>query len=77
MAQPKRDLSNGADSARQGIDWTTRIIKLAGVALVFLDALTDPPGTDAKTLAIAAVMLAGAQGVDSIAKHLIDRVFEK
>lgn len=69
--------STNVEHAKSGVDRTTKFIQLAGVALVFLDALTDPPGTDAKTLAIAAVMLAGAQGADSVLKHLIDRLFGK
>lgn len=43
----------------------TNLIKLGGLVLVMHDAFTDPSGVDPGTLAIAAFMMAGAQGLDS------------
>lgn len=43
----------------------TNLIKLGGLVLVLHDAFSAPPGVDPGTLAIAAFMMAGAQGLDS------------
>lgn len=47
----------------------TNLIKLGGLVLVFHDAFTDPPGLDPATLAVAAFMMAGAQGIDSFLQN--------
>jgi hypothetical protein len=43
----------------------TNLIKLGGLALVFHDALTKPPGVDFGVIGLAAFMMAGATGLET------------
>lgn len=64
MSQPRNT------SGRVGLA-ITNAIKLGGLALVFYDALTDPPGMDPATLGLAAFMMAGAQGFESFLRAFL------
>jgi hypothetical protein len=61
-----------SSSGRAGLV-VTNLIKLGGLALVFHDALTKPPGVDFGIIALAAFMMAGATGFETFIQGFFNR----
>jgi hypothetical protein len=78
MPQPRRDVQEARKRApsrsrkpphNKAAQWggvVTSLIKLGGLILAANEALFQPPPHDAVVFGLAAFMMAGAQGIDSL-----------
>lgn len=70
-----RDPQRRLRPVRSGALLITYLTKLVGLAIGFNEGLIHPTH-DSATMAFAAVLIAGGQGIERVALHLIDKIFE-
>lgn len=70
-----RDPQRRSRPVRSGTLLITYLTKLVGLAIGFNEGLINSTH-DSVTMAFAAVLIAGGQGIERVVLHLIDKVFE-
>jgi hypothetical protein len=69
-----RDPPRKSRPVRSGALAITYLTKLVGLAIGFNEGLLHSKH-DSATMAFAAVLIAGGQGIERVALHLIDKIF--